>query len=338
VAPVRDFHAHSNCSDGTFGPSEVVRYAANAGVEELSLTDHDTLTGLDEAMAAAQAEGIAFLPGIELTCRFGGRMIHILGYGFDPATAAADAALARHLAAVKQRDHEWARSMCEKSCADPLVARDSGGRERRLYVTPEELSWVRGTMQSPFHVAVVLSKKLADISDELNIPARHCMYLFTGRPEPGRRTESHWPEIRERYAETLARHGLAPGTRWWVPRPTSGQLDAPEGIAMIDGIGGIPVLAHPGEQNVGERDVRDIAALGVRGVEIYTFKHAPAFVAELEVLTEQLGLFATGGSDFHGPHHRAQIAPGMGADGEPLKRGLSIADFGELGARVFVPQ
>ncbi len=325
--PVRDFHVHSNCSDGTFDPSELVRYAANAGVEELSLTDHDTIAGLEAANAAARAEGIEFLTGIELTGRFGGRMVHILGYGFDPAVAAADADLARHLAAVKQRDHEWARRMCEKSCADPLVARDSRGEEHRLCITPEELSWVRGTIQSPLHVAVVLAKKLADVSEDLNMPERHCMYLFTGRPEPERRTESHWPQIRERYADVLARYNLTPASYWWVPRPTASQLDAREAIETIHRIGGMPVLAHPGEQGLREGDIRELAGSGLRGVEVYTFKHSPAFVTELEALTAELGLQATGGSDFHGPYHRAQIKPGWFREDERLCRGLSAADF-----------
>ena len=49
AAPIRDLHTHSNCSDGLSDPAELVRQAARSGVEELSLTDHDTLAGLDEA-------------------------------------------------------------------------------------------------------------------------------------------------------------------------------------------------------------------------------------------------------------------------------------------------
>ena len=336
--PVRDLHVHSNCSDGLFEPAELMRHAAAAGVEELSLTDHDTIAGIEEAAAAARSLGILFMAGMELTCRFRGRTIHILGYGFEPGIAAADVALGEQLASVKERDHEWARRMCDRSCREPMIARTSDGRQHRLCVAPEELLWVRGTMPSPFHIAVVLSQKLAAVSDELRIPARHCLYLFTGRLEPERRTEPYWPEIREQYADVLARHGLTPGSYWWTERPTSELLDAGDAIEAVNRIGGIPVLAHPGEQKLDDQDITDIADLGVRGVEVYTFKHSPPQVARLEALTQKLGLFATSGTDFHDPHHRAQVGLGRDRHGEHLRRGLCIADFKELHAHVFPVQ
>ena len=332
TVPVRDLHVHSNCSDGLFEPSELVRHAAESGVEELSLTDHDTTAGLEEANATAPSLGMLFMPGIELTCRFDERIIHLLGYGFQPAVADDDADLTEYLAAVKQRDHEWAREMCRKSGEEPIVVRSSDGGEHRLCVAAEELSWVRGTMPSPFHIAVVLSSKLARISDELNISPRHCLYLFTGRPEPERWSESYWPQIRKQYADFLARYSLSAGSYWWTQRLTSNLLDVCDAIEAVNRIGGIPVLAHPGEQKLTDQDIREIAELGVRGIEVYTFKHGPDLVSRLEALTEELGLFTTSGTDFHGPYHRAQVELGRDQTGECLRQGLSIAGFMELGA------
>ncbi|GAB6908145.1 PHP domain-containing protein [Desulfosarcina cetonica] len=334
TVPVRDFHVHSNCSDGLFEPTQLVRHASEAGVQELSLTDHDTIAGLEEAETAARSLEMPFMPGMELTCRFSGRIIHILGYGFETAVAADDAQLADKLASVKQRDHEWAREMCQTSCKNPIVVRSPDGRRHRICIAPEELSWVRGTMPSPFHIAVVLSRKLADVSDELRIPARHCLYLFTGRSEPDRWSESYWPEIRDQYADVLARYSLSSGSYWWTERPTSDLLDAREAIETVIRIGGVPVLAHPGEQKLGDQDIREIADLGIQGVEVYTFKHSPTVVAELETLTKELGLFATSGTDFHDPFHRAQVGLGRDRHGEFLRSGFSIGDFRDLGAYV----
>lgn len=79
-----DLHLHSTASDGTLPPAEVVRRAAEAGLEGLSLTDHDTVGGLDEAAAAAEAAGLRFLPGAELSANEPDRSVHVLAFGFDP--------------------------------------------------------------------------------------------------------------------------------------------------------------------------------------------------------------------------------------------------------------
>ncbi len=83
-----DLHLHSNVSDGSFAPAQVVRFAHENGVAAISLTDHDSVAGLDEARDAAQAFGIAFLNGVEISTSCEGREIHLLGYGFDPQNAA----------------------------------------------------------------------------------------------------------------------------------------------------------------------------------------------------------------------------------------------------------
>jgi predicted metal-dependent phosphoesterase TrpH len=61
-------------------PSEVVRLARDAGIGILSLTDHDTTAGLAEAASAARAEGVEFVPGIEISCALGDEDVHLLGY------------------------------------------------------------------------------------------------------------------------------------------------------------------------------------------------------------------------------------------------------------------
>ncbi|MGC8763883.1 MAG: PHP domain-containing protein [Acidobacteriota bacterium] len=78
-----DLHTHSTCSDGTFSPEELVRQAKAAGVTHLALTDHDTVEGVGAAARAAAEEGLAFLPGIEISAEFQPGTLHILGYGLD---------------------------------------------------------------------------------------------------------------------------------------------------------------------------------------------------------------------------------------------------------------
>ena len=79
-----DLHTHSNASDGTQSPAEVVSSAADAGLDVLALTDHDATAGWVEAAEAAAQEGIALVRGIEVSCNYEGISIHLLGYLQDP--------------------------------------------------------------------------------------------------------------------------------------------------------------------------------------------------------------------------------------------------------------
>lgn len=82
-----DLHLHSDHSDGTEPPAEVVRQAHAHGIRTLALTDHDRTTGWDEAAGAARRLGMTFLPGMELSAKHEWRSVHVLGYLFDPTDA-----------------------------------------------------------------------------------------------------------------------------------------------------------------------------------------------------------------------------------------------------------
>ncbi|MFD3324234.1 PHP domain-containing protein [Streptomyces sp. NPDC058701] len=78
-----DLHTHSTASDGTDTPAELVRNAAGAGLDVVALTDHDTVGGHAEALAALPA-GLTLVTGAELSCRLNGVGMHLLAYLFDP--------------------------------------------------------------------------------------------------------------------------------------------------------------------------------------------------------------------------------------------------------------
>jgi len=83
-----DLHVHTTASDGLLAPVDLVRAVRAARVEVFSVTDHDTVDGLDETRRAADAAGLTFIPGIELSAYWGAVEFHILGYFIDPANAA----------------------------------------------------------------------------------------------------------------------------------------------------------------------------------------------------------------------------------------------------------
>ena len=78
-----DLHVHSNTSDGTLSPSEVVIHAKEAGLTAIALTDHDTVKGLAEATQAGELYKLEVVPGIELSADFPKDSLHILGYYID---------------------------------------------------------------------------------------------------------------------------------------------------------------------------------------------------------------------------------------------------------------
>ncbi len=79
-----DLHLHSTASDGADAPARVVELAAEAGCEGIALTDHDTLSGIDEARDAADRVGIHLIPGVELSVDHDGTKMHLLAYGVEP--------------------------------------------------------------------------------------------------------------------------------------------------------------------------------------------------------------------------------------------------------------
>lgn len=78
-----DLHVHSNYSDGTMTPAQLVELALQKGLKAFALTDHDTTDGIPEALSAAQGTDLLVIPGIELSTAYQDRDIHILGLNID---------------------------------------------------------------------------------------------------------------------------------------------------------------------------------------------------------------------------------------------------------------
>lgn len=79
-----DLHCHTTASDGKLAPADLVARAHERGIRTLAITDHDTAEGFRLAQNAAQELGVKLIPGIELSCVWGGITIHIVGLNFDP--------------------------------------------------------------------------------------------------------------------------------------------------------------------------------------------------------------------------------------------------------------
>mgnify|MGYP001036325984 FL=1 len=105
-----DLHVHSFCSDGLRTPTQAVEEARNAGVRALSLTDHDTVSGIEEASRAGFELGVEVVPGTELSAHVDDREVHLLAYFLDWQSPA----LGDYLSVLRQRRRERGEAMVER--------------------------------------------------------------------------------------------------------------------------------------------------------------------------------------------------------------------------------
>ncbi len=105
-----DLHTHSRVSDGTDTPAALVHAAAEAGLDVVGLTDHDTFDGIADAEAAAIMVGVELWAGVEWSTQLDGESVHLLGYGCDPS----DPALAEELGRVRLGRRGRVPEMCRR--------------------------------------------------------------------------------------------------------------------------------------------------------------------------------------------------------------------------------
>lgn len=104
-----DLHCHSTHSDGSLTPRQLARRAHERGVQVWALTDHDELAGQHEARAEAEALGMVYIPGVEISVSFAGETVHVLGLDVDPDHPA----LVEGLAGIRAGRDGRAREMGE---------------------------------------------------------------------------------------------------------------------------------------------------------------------------------------------------------------------------------
>ena len=259
-----DLHVHSNASDGTDPPAEVMSRAARAGLDVVALTDHDTVAGYAQARRALPGS-LILVPGMELSCRLDGtsrgvpggssprgqHSMHLLAYLFDPDDP--------DLAAQTQRIRDD-RVLRAQAMVDRLI--DLG-----VPITWADVAAIAGS-------AVV------------------------GRPHIARAMAASGAIASPDQAFT--RDWIADGGRAYVDRYA---LESAHAIGLVRAAGGVAVVAHPRANRdllVTDEQIAVLAAAGLAGVEVFHPDQPEAEQASLLALTRDLGLIATGGSDDHG--------------------------------------
>ncbi len=248
-----DLHTHSDRSDGTDKPAELVRRAHDSGVDVLALTDHDTTEGWDEAAAAAEQVGISLVRGIEISTRYAGHGVHLLAYLPDPT----------HPELVEELD------------------RVLEGRNDRLPATLARLRALGIDIEAD-HV-----RELAGDAAALGRP--HVADALVARGVVRDRDQA--------FADYLGPNGPAYVDRYAADLVTM--------LGTVAAAGGVSVIAHPWASRYKHTalDEAGLAALqehGLAGIEVDHEDHSPEVRSTLAGIARNLGLVATGSSDYHG--------------------------------------
>ena len=138
-----DLHLHTNASDGTLSPQELLTAAAKLGLSAVSITDHDSTAALAAGTAVAAELGLAFIPGVELSASYSPEIsLHILGYGIDPAHPELRG-LGREPKAWDQSEEDSIAALEKrplKSAGPVMTAGKPTGSGRGLYNTLKEMA------------------------------------------------------------------------------------------------------------------------------------------------------------------------------------------------------
>lgn len=120
-----DLHVHSTASDGTLTPTELVAAVKKAGLCAFALTDHDTVDGIAEAKAAANAASIELSPGVELSCDYKGKEVHMVGLYLDETNPR----LLEHLAHFRDNRDNRNQKMYQKLNEEGFAISEKALRE-----------------------------------------------------------------------------------------------------------------------------------------------------------------------------------------------------------------
>jgi predicted metal-dependent phosphoesterase TrpH len=210
-----DLHSHTDRSDGTFTPEELVGEAVRVGLSALAITDHDTFAGFDAAVPFAAAAGLELICGIEVSTRYLGNSVHLLGY--FPVSA------------PSEEIREWLRALQEHRRDRNLRLIDKL-RSLGLDITLADVETKGRTLTARPHFARVLVEKgyAKDLQDAFDLYLDESAKGYVPRQEvpmeeglerilksggvpslahPIRVAKNNWAKLAE-YVEDLAGYGL----------------------------------------------------------------------------------------------------------------------------------
>lgn len=277
-------HMHSDISlDGQFNPGELAALCRKAGLNTVSLTDHNSVRGVEEMMLSGREQGLKVLPGIELDCVCRGTDLHLLGYGIDITD--------RRFGENEQNILEQKRDN-SKACMKILKEAGILFEEKKVMELARE--------------GIVVGEMIAEaaMAEERNRQNPLMRPYFPG----GERSDNPYVNFFWDFCSQ--------GKPAYMP------VEYPsfeEALKLIKETGGKAVIAHP--VNTVKKDEEMIAYMvrcGVEGIEVYSSYHSLEDREYYRELSARLGVNQTFGSDFHGKN---KPAVRLGMTGAPPDAG-----------------
>jgi predicted metal-dependent phosphoesterase TrpH len=246
-----DLHTHTNASDGVLSPEQLFEQAKLAGINILSVTDHDTVAAYTSLQECSD-HSIRIVPGIEFSSIWRKTGVHIVGLNIDLDCATLKSAIAEQRTARLQRAETIANKLSKLGFTDTL----EGAKKV-----------ANGAILGRPHFArfLVESGQVKTISIAFK--------KFLGQGKPGD-VKENWPAL-----ETV--------------------------IGWITTAGGTAILAHPAKYKLSnlrlQELTKDFSDAGGHGLEVISGKQDEVITSRLGKLSQQHGLLASCGSDFHQP-------------------------------------
>jgi len=261
-----DLHIHSIYScDGEYTPKALVEMAKEAGICAIAVTDHNTTAGVNEALAAGKNAGIEVIPGVELDCIYQDRIFHVLGYFID-------------------QDSKKFYELDENIRQQEISAAKTRIKLINELGIPVDETEAMASAKDGFVTAEIIAEIV------LNKPENADNPLLKPYMKGGSRSDNPYVNF---YWDYCSQGKLA-----YVHIE---YISMAEAIEIIDGMKGIPVLAHPGNNLLGREEMLpEIVKLGIKGLEAYSSYHTDEQCEYFAKKAKELGIIVTGGSDYHG--------------------------------------
>ena len=255
-----DLHVHSNKSDGSFTPSELVDMAIAKGLTAFALTDHDTTAGVKEAVAYGQEKGIEVIPGIEFSTEYYGKDIHIVGLFIDEDAPAFQEQIGSYI--VKM----FSRGALTEQQSEQAEIQPNPEQPRRDFSYEKLLEAFPDCVITRGHY----SRYLLDHGYVKSLPEAFDRYL-------GDHTKYFVP--REKI----------------TPAQAVSLILAVKGIPVL----AHPTLYHMGKDNLSSL-ARHLKEAGLVALEAVYSTYSAGEERQMRQLAARYGLLISGGSDFHG--------------------------------------
>ena len=276
-----DLHMHSYYSDdGEFEPKQLIDLCLEKNIKYFSIADHNSVRGIKEAKEYCVGKNINIIPAIELDCTFNEINLHVLGYGID----------------------------CDKTVfydiEDNIIKQEQFASKKRMKLVKElGIDFSDEIINSLSRNGVVNGEMIAEAA--MKFDKNHENPLLMPYYENGSRSDNPYVNF---YWDYCAQGKAAYAEVNFI--------SLQEAISIIEESGGIPILAHPGN-NIKESInlLEQIISCGIKGIEVYSSYHSREQVEFYKKFSLKHKLLLTCGSDFHGKTKPSIVIGGTDCEG-----------------------